>query len=213
MLAVMGAVGGWYALKWTNPWLDILRSFSGEALKSEIALEARWVLPFEEGGQFLYAHVARGERLIVSTSTTTQAQNMRDGKIVWANDDLAGSSIQMFSEDEPLPLLMLNRGDHEYPILLNIDSESGEIIWERQLETREPSLTYGSGTILVYDLNRLYAYSHDNRLLRIINNLHPPGIHLQTLFLQAHLIFIPTYQHVGAYSIPEQVEQLQNQSN
>jgi outer membrane protein assembly factor BamB len=83
---------------------------------------------------------------------------MRDGKIVWANDDLAGASIQMFSEDESLPLLMLNRG-------LNIDSESGEIIWERQLETTEPALTYDSGTILVYDLNRLYAYSHDNRLL------------------------------------------------
>jgi hypothetical protein len=165
MLAMMGAVSGWYALKWTNPWLDILRSFSGEAIKSEINLEARWVLPFEESGQFLYSYIARGERLIVSTSTTTRAQNMRDGKIVWANDDLAGSSIQMFSEDESLPLLMLKHDDRECPLLLNIDSESGEIVWERQLETREPALTYDSGIILVYDLNRIYTYSNDNRLL------------------------------------------------
>jgi uncharacterized RDD family membrane protein YckC len=165
MLAVMGAVGGWYTLKWTTPWLDILRSFSAEALKSEVTLEARWVLPFEDEGQFLYSYSARGERFIVSTSTTVQAHNMRDGKIVWTYDNLAGAGIQLLSEDESLPLLMLHHGDREYPMLLNIDSESGEIIWERQLETSGPALAYDSGTILVYDLNRLYAYSHDKRLL------------------------------------------------
>jgi uncharacterized RDD family membrane protein YckC/outer membrane protein assembly factor BamB len=165
LLTVMGAIGGWYALKWATPWLDILRAFSGEALKSEVALEARWVLPFEEGGQFLHSHVARGERLIVSTSTTVYAQNMRDGKMVWANDDLAGSSIQILAENVSLPLLMLHHGEREYPMLLNIDSESGEIIWKCPLESKEPVLTYNSGIIIVYDLNRLYAYSHDRRLL------------------------------------------------
>jgi uncharacterized RDD family membrane protein YckC len=137
MLTVMGAVGGWYALKWTIPWLDILRSFSGEAIKSEVTLETRWVMPYEEDGQFLYSHVARGERLIVSTSTIARAQNMRD-------------------------ILILNK---------------------QTLELQE--ITVGKN-IPLYQIK---------------------------IFPRDNLIFIPTYQHIGTYIIPEHVEQLQNHSN
>jgi hypothetical protein len=33
------------------------------------------------------------------------------------------------------------------------------------------------------------------------------------IFPRDNLIFIPTYQHVGAYIIPKRVEQLQKHSN
>ena len=43
--------------------------------------------------------------------------------------------------------------------MLNLDSESGEIIWQRQLQTDEPVLIFDKEIMVVYDMNRVTAWA------------------------------------------------------
>ena len=165
MLLVVMTIAGGYALQRATPWLDILRSFSAGAIASEVTLVEHWRLPFEEERQFLYSYVGRGERIILTSATTGQAINIRTGEIIWTNDRLANSTLQISAANASLPLLALQFSGSEFPRMLNIDSESGEIIWQRQLQTEAPVLIFDNRTIVVYDINRLWAYSISNQLL------------------------------------------------
>ena len=165
MLLIILAISGGYALQWAKPWLDFLRLFSSGRPTAEVTLEANWVLPFEDENQFLYSFTGRGDRLILTSSTTAQAIDIRTGHMLWTNDSLSNSSIQASSANETLPLLMLQLNDNGLPHLLNIDSETGEIIWRRLVETNEPILIFDAEIILIYDASRLWAYSTSNQLL------------------------------------------------
>ena len=165
MLLVVMAVAGGYALQWASPWLNILRSFSTGAIASEVTLEERWLLPFDEDSQILYSFVGRGERIILTSATNGQAINIRSGDIIWTNGRLHNSTIQITSADETLPMLALQYSGSKFPLMLNFDSESGEIIWQRQLQTEAPALIFDKEIIVVYDMSRLWAYSTSNQLL------------------------------------------------
>ena len=182
LFVILGS-GGWYAYQnpppQAIPWLFFFRAFlfggrmpESRMVMPEITLKPQWQHQFPEKNG-LAAYVMRGEQGLVVTATSLQALNMRTGKILWTADNLPNVEFQQLSQDPDVPLVGLQYQEDGKVALVNIDPQSGAVLWKQALalekelaeSDNERYLTVDSQTILVHGNDRVSEYDLNGKLL------------------------------------------------
>jgi uncharacterized RDD family membrane protein YckC/outer membrane protein assembly factor BamB len=171
ILLVTFSVAGWYAYQRVMPWFPLFGSFFFRDFETEITLEPKWVNQFPDNSTGISGYISRGEQWIVATSTSLQSLNMRTGEILWTAEDLSNVLFQQLSQDTDVPLILLQYQENGKVSLLNVDPESGSIIWKHVLEIAEARVTFDSKSIVVYGNDTVYEYDIDGTLLWESNSL------------------------------------------
>lgn len=171
ILLVTFGVAGWYAYQRVMPWFPLFGSFFFRDFETEITLEPKWVNQFPDNSTGISGYISRGEQWTVATSTSLQSLNMRTGEILWTAEDLSNVLFQQLSQNTDVPLILLQYQENGKVSLLNVDPESGSIIWKHVLEIAEARVTFDSQSIVVYGNDTVYEYDIDGTLLWESNSL------------------------------------------
>ena len=177
LLALIGG-GGWQVYQHIPPqatiWLSVFRAvlFGGAPARRmaapEILLKPLWEHRFTEKNGFA-AYIMRGEQCVIATAAAVQAVNLRTGAILWTAANLPGVTLYpLFEQNPALPLIVLQYQEKGGLMLLNLDPQTGAILWQQSVELDEEfedALTVDARSIVVHGADSVSEYDLNGKLL------------------------------------------------
>lgn len=166
LLLLFGALG-WqvYQYRWLLPWFPSEFSPAMYDLQADIQLESRWEHIFDPNNTAMTSSLKRGERSFVSTTAGLSALDMRTGAVLWTQNSLSAVNLQASSEDPELPLIGLQYQPDDRWTIVRIDPGTGAVLWQQEVESYDPRLTFDAEMLLVYSDDVVWAYTSDGRFL------------------------------------------------
>lgn len=160
LLLLFGLLG-WqvYQYRWLLPGVPFGSSSSMYDLHADIHLESTWEQMFDPNTVTMTSYLNRGDYCFVSTTEGMMALDMRTGSILWTQNSLASVALQAISENPALPLVGLQYHPEDRWRVMRIEPASGAILWQHELESYGPSLTFDAETLLVYTDDVVQAYN------------------------------------------------------
>jgi hypothetical protein len=171
LCVLLGIIMGTAGLYWNKSiimpswFLSLFGRLSPYDFATEITLGSEWIRQFDNENPLIFPYVIRGEQYILSTTNSLEALDMRTGDLLWKKDNFHNATIQTRSKDPQIPLIIIQYQENGTSALLNVEPESGAIIWEQVLESSKSFITIDAQTILVYDNTRIREYNREGTLL------------------------------------------------
>ncbi len=159
---------GWqaYQYRWLLPWLPFIGAPSRYDIRPEIQLEPKWEQTFEQKADTMVSYLSRDDRCFVSTTTGTHASDIRTDRRLWTNASLTTLVFQGDSEQPDFPLLALHYDQEDDSwSLVQIDPNTGTMLWQQTLEHAEPRIVFDAHTILAYSDTFVQAFTSDGHML------------------------------------------------
>ena len=160
---LLAAIGGLYVFG-----ADMLRGLFFGGSGKQIApssLTSVWEYPDDRQDAGMTSFVKRGELCIASTAEAVLAIEMKTGVIRWTNAQLPQVIIKPQSDHPALPLIAVRQEYRGETVIMRIDPDSGQTLWQQTLPLAFAEVTFDEQTIAAYAGRTLSALDLNGQTL------------------------------------------------